>query len=297
MTDDAGLKTFLGEAAQHRLLTAAEERALGRRVRSGTVKEKSLDGEWRGTRDATTARNELVLCNIRLVVSVARYYRNRGLTDADVVQEGILGLNRAAEKFDPDKDIRFSTYATLWIKQAIQRGLSKGSAAIRLPSTLAGNRAKVRGYQLRNPEATLQDVADSCDLELADVVRALEAAEVVTSLDREIGTDETAHTLLDALADPHADDPHHLVDDDLSPLLAVALDALSLERRPGKTMKTGRQHRRVIEMNFGIGCPQKSLKEIEATLGGTKKGNSLNTIKSMRRDGMAWIEAYFEREL
>lgn len=252
-----GLQRFLTEAAAHRLLTAHEERALGRRVQKGDM----------------SARNELVLSNIRLVVSIARYYRNRGLPMEDVIQHGIIGLNRAAEKFDPDKDIRFSTYATLWIKQAIQRGLTSGGAAIRLPSTVAGIRAKVRAAMLRHPEADAQFLADLLELDEDDVQRALDAAEVVTSLDREVVSDDHTHTMLDAIYDPHADDPHDLVADDISGELYEALAALE------------REHRRVIEMHFGLtGKPPMTVVEISEKL-----SISLNTVKKLRTEAITFL--------
>lgn len=259
MADDDGLQGFLAAAANHRLLTASEEKALGRRAQAGD-------------RDA---RNELVLCNIRLVVSVARYYRNRGLPMSDVVQNGILGLNRAAEKFDPNQGTRFSTYATLWIKQAIQRGLTSGATAIRVPSTVAGNRAKVRSAQVRYPEADTEFLADLLDLDAADVERALDAAEVVTSLDREVVTDDHTHTMLDAMADPWADDPHEVLADDLSGELRQAL------------AKLPRNHRRVIEMHFGLGAKKPmTVTEIASALGA---GFSVNTVKTLRGEALEFL--------
>lgn len=257
MTDDTSLQKFLAETAGHRLLTAREEKALGRRALAGDK----------------NARNELVLCNIRLVVSIARYYRNRGLSLGDVVQNGIIGLNRAAEKFDPERDIRFSTYATLWIRQAIQRGLISGGAAIRLPSSVASSRAKVRSVQAKHPDADFDFIADLLDIDVKEVARAFGAAEVVTSIDREMSTDEHTHTILDAVADPDADDPHEMVEDDLSDELRSALDAME------------RGHRRVIEMHFGLkGKQPMTVKEIA-----TKLGKSENTVKTLRAEAVEFL--------
>jgi RNA polymerase primary sigma factor len=144
----------------------------------------------------------------------------------DVVQHGIIGLNRAAEKFDPSKDIRFSTYATLWIKQAIQRGITSGGTAIRLPSTVASNRAKVRAALVKYPDADDEFLADLLDLDTGEVERALDAAEVVTSLDREVQTDEHTHTMLDAMPTRTPTIPYDLVTDDLSDELRAALAAM-----------------------------------------------------------------------
>lgn len=263
MTDEISLQKFLSEAANHRLLTAHEEKALGRRSQAGD----------------RTARNELVLCNIRLVISIARYYRNRGLAMEDVIQEGIIGLNRAAEKFDPDREIRFSTYATLWIKQAIQRGLQNTGIAIRLPYAVSSIRGKVRAAQAKHPDEDINFIADLLDLDVEDVQAAIDAAEVVTSIDREVTTDEHMHTILDAMSDPFAEDPFEVVEDDLTDELRAAVKQLDT------------QYRRVVEMHFGLnGKPPMSVKEIAAKLG----LNSENTVKARRTKGLALLAQRLE---
>jgi RNA polymerase sigma factor (sigma-70 family) len=265
MTEDDGLKHFLTLAADHRLLSASEEKTLGRRVQAGGPRGRE-------------ARDTLVLSNIRLVVSIARYYRNRGLPLDDVVQHGIIGLNRAAEKFDPGKDIRFSTYATLWIKQAIQRGLTSGGTAIRLPSSVAGTRSKVRAALVTHPDADAQFLSDMLDLDVDEVQKALDAAEVVTSLDREVPSDEHVHTMLDAIPDPNADDPHDLVTDDFSAELRAGLSSL------------GREHRRVIELSFGLtGQPPKTVTEIAKVVQRNGKPVAANTIKKLRAEALAHL--------
>lgn len=280
--DEDGLNRFLAEAAAHRLLTAGEERALGRRVQAGIGPGAKL------TPDALAARNELVTSNIRLVVSVARYYRNRGLPMSDVIQDGIKGLHRAAEKYDPEREIRFSTYATLWIKQAIQRGLASAGTAIRLPSTVAGIRVKVRAVKMKHPDADVQFIADLLDLDVEDIERAVDAAEVVTSLDREVTTDEHSHTLLDAMSDGDALDPFEEVMDDLSADLYLALDAL--ERNFDDRYGNGKKHRRVIEMHFGLtGRPPLTMQEISDKLGGSDKGFSINTVKNLRAEAIEFL--------
>jgi RNA polymerase primary sigma factor len=282
MTDDTGLNRFLAEAAQHRLLTAKEERTLGRKVQAG-IKEGETPIL---TASARAARNELVRCNVRLVVSVARYYRGRGLPMEDVIQNGILGLNRAAEKYDPTRDIRFSTYATLWIKQAIQRGFTSGSTAIRVPSTVAAARAKVRAAMLRYPDADMTFLADFCDLDVGEVERALEAAEVVTSLDRAIGGEADAHTLLDSLADPHGIDPHA---DDVHDH-RVLYDALA-----GLERDASLDHRRIIEMTFGFeGNPPMKAEDIAKKVKhreGARRGSpvSTNLVKTMRDEALDYL--------
>jgi RNA polymerase sigma factor (sigma-70 family) len=262
MAEEDGLQRFLAVAADHRLLTARDEKTLGKRAQQGD----------------RAARDELVLSNIRLVVSIARYYRNRGLPMEDVIQHGIIGLNRAAEKFDPSKDIRFSTYATLWIKQAIQRGIASGGAAIRLPSTVASNRAKVRAERARHPDATTEFIADLLDLDTGEVERALDAAEVVTSLDREVQSDDFTHTMLDAMPDTFAEDPYDLVTDDLSDELRTALAAMD------------REHRRVIELAFGLtGKQPMTVAEMAKAIKRNGKPVSVNTVKTLRAEGIEFL--------
>ena len=118
---------YLAEIGRSKLLTADDERALARRVQAG-------DG---------TARCEMIESNLRLVVKIARRYLNRGLPLIDLIEEGNLGLIRAVEKFDPEKGFRFSTYATWWIRQAVERGLMNQAKTIRLPIHIA---KELNGY-------------------------------------------------------------------------------------------------------------------------------------------------------
>jgi RNA polymerase sigma factor (sigma-70 family) len=216
MTDDTGLQHFLNQAANHRLLTAQEERDLARRAAAGD----------------DSAREKLILSNIRLVVSIARHYRNRGLPYSDVIQEGVLGLDRAARKFDPERGYRFSTYATLWIKQAIQRGLSGASTTIRLPPLVADRRLKARAKLLEDPDLGVDDIAEMLEVTPAHIAGALGAAEVVTSLDRiEWTSPDSDRTLLDTLADPFSPDPEDGISAYPEALVRRAARALPYEQR------------------------------------------------------------------
>lgn len=232
------LQQFLNQAASHRLLTAAEERALARRWREGDE----------------DARLELIKCNMRLVISIARRHQHRGVELLDLIQDGYLGLDRASRKFDPDRGFKFSTYATWWIRQAIQRGIAANRFTIRVPAQAVEHRAKARDALRRDPEASVHDVATSLELTPAQVQRALDSAEVVVSLDRELFiSDGHSQSLLDTLPDPHADDPSE-----------VSADGTLVREELAKLPDLQRQ---VLELRFGFdGAPARSLAEVADAL-------------------------------
>lgn len=251
---DPGLQLFLNRAAGHKLLTAQEERDLARRAKLGDDR----------------ARHRLIESNLRLVIAIARRYRNRGVPFGDLIQEGTLGLDRAARKFDPDRGFRFSTYATLWIRQSIQRGISGSGSTIRLPPQVAEHRAKARAAQRRDPAQTLEEIAEDMDAPLELIERALAAAEVVTSTDRFVSADDDyTRTLLDTIADPHATDPWEDLPEDTAGL-TEALKALSP------------QQRRVVELRFGFGGEHpRSLAEVAEVM-----GLSTTTVQTAQREAL-----------
>jgi RNA polymerase primary sigma factor len=177
-TTDA-LQLFLNEAGRHRLLTPAEEIELSKRVERGDLE----------------AKDRLVTSNLRLVVSIARKYQNLGeLTLLDLIQEGTLGLIRAAEKFDWRKGFRFSTYATLWIRQAVSRAIDERGRTIRLPINVAQRERKIAAAErelstrLGRPP-TLDEIAEHTQVEPRHVAELRDLARKVTSLDRPVGED------------------------------------------------------------------------------------------------------------
>jgi RNA polymerase primary sigma factor len=180
-TTDA-LQLFLNEAGRYPLLTPAEEIELAKRVERG-----DLD-----------AKNRMINSNLRLVVSIARKYHNVGeLSLLDLIQEGMFGLIRAVEKFDWRKGFRFSTYATLWIRQAIGRALDERGRTIRVPINVAQRERKIAGAERelatrlgRTP--TLEEVAAAVDLAPGQVKELREIARTVTSLEKPVGDDSAA---------------------------------------------------------------------------------------------------------
>ena len=177
------LQQFLNEAGRYPLLTGAEELELAQAIERGDL----------------AAKDRLVNSNLRLVVSIARRYQGVGdLCLLDLIQEGMLGLIRAAEKFDWRKGFKFSTYATLWIRQAIQRGLADRGRTIRLPVNVAQRERKIAATERQlsvklGRDPTIEEIAEAADLEPAQVAELRDVARTVTSIDRPVGDDaETA---------------------------------------------------------------------------------------------------------
>jgi RNA polymerase primary sigma factor len=174
-TTDA-LQLFLNEIRRYPLLTADQEVDLSKRIEQGDLE----------------AKERMINSNLRLVVSIAKKYQGQELSLLDLIQEGIFGLIRAAEKFDWRKGYKFSTYATFWIRQAIQRGLANKARTIRIPVHIGQRERKIvraeRDLSTRlGRDPTDDEIAAASDLPLEQVVEVRDAARTVTSLDRPIG--------------------------------------------------------------------------------------------------------------
>src|SRR5437660_12390111 len=174
-TTDA-MSLFLREAARHPLLTREEEVELAKRIERGALDAKERMGN----------------SNLRLVISNARKYQGLDLPLLDLIQEGILGLIRAAEKFDYRKGYKFSTYATFWIRESIQRAIANRSRTIRIPVHIGQRERKIARAQrdlvvALGREPTDEELARAAEVDVSDVRHAQEVARVVTSLDRPVG--------------------------------------------------------------------------------------------------------------
>ncbi len=177
-TTDA-LQLFLNEVSRHRLLTAEEEVALAKRIERG-------DQE---------AKERMINSNLRLVVSLAKKYQAAQLSLLDLIQEGILGLIRAVEKFDWRRGYKFSTYATWWIRQAIERGIANKAREIRVPVHVLQRERRLARVEREmaaelNREPTDEELAKRAEIPLSQLRDVREAARVLTSLDRPVGEDE-----------------------------------------------------------------------------------------------------------
>src|SRR6476646_5893527 len=175
------LQLFLNEAGRYPLLTAAQEVALAKRIEEGDKPAKDL----------------LVNSNLRLVVSIAKKYQGHGLTLLDLIQEGIIGLIRAAEKFDWRKGFKFSTYATWWIRQAVQRGVANKARTIRIPVHVVERESRVlraeRELVAKLERApTDEEVSQTTKLPVKQVREVRAAARAVASLDKPVGEDGDA---------------------------------------------------------------------------------------------------------
>src|SRR5687768_13830054 len=179
-TTDA-LQLFLNEVGRYQLLTAKEEVELAKRIERGDKEAKEL----------------MINSNLRLVVSIAKRYQGHGLSLLDLIQEGIIGLIRAVEKFDWRRGYKFSTYATWWIRQAVQRGVANKAREIRIPVHIVEREQKITraerelSVKLGRPP-TDEEVAEAAKISLKHLREVREAARAVTSLDKPLGDDNDA---------------------------------------------------------------------------------------------------------
>jgi RNA polymerase primary sigma factor len=229
---NSSLQPYLRNIGAIDLLTSEQEISLSRKVQEGDA----------------AARRAMTEANLRLVVSIAKHYRNQGLSLSDLIQEGNIGLIRAVDKFDPDKGFRFSTYATWWIRQAISRALADKARTIRIPVHVVEKLNKIlrteNKLQIdlgRNP--TTQEIADSVGLEVEEVESIKKSSQLTISLDKSVGEDDTLEMgdLGTFLVDENAEDPHDVAE--VTQRNEVLVDVLD-------TLKA--RDRRILELRFGL---------------------------------------------
>jgi len=260
------LQLFLQDVGKHKLLTAAEEVALAKRVERGDK----------------TAKERMINANLRLVVSIAKKYRGHGVPFLDLIQDGVIGLNRAVEKFDWRKGYKFSTYATWWIRQACQRAISNQGATIRVPVHVQERQQKLARARQRlevklEREPTVEELAKETGLKESHIEEALSTADASVSLNQSVGSDGDGE-LGDLFADRSAVDPADEADETLQRLeVRRAVEALQ------------EPDRRVLELRFGFTGEQWTLEAIGKELGLTRERVRQIEHEALRklRDAMA----------
>jgi RNA polymerase primary sigma factor len=252
----------MNAAGRYQLLTAAEEVALAKRVERGD----------------RAAKERMINSNLRLVVSIAKRYQGRGMQLGDLIQEGVIGLNRAVEKFDWRRGYKFSTYATWWIRQACQRAVSNQSATIRIPTHVHERRVKLARARSRiqaatGEDPTVEELAKATGLDLVYVEEALGAVEASVSLNQAIGSDGDGE-FGDLFADANAVDPSEEAGDALRrKFVRDALKQLPERERP------------VLELRFGFEGQSTSLEQI-----GRELSMSRERVRQVERDALAKLQ-------
>jgi RNA polymerase primary sigma factor len=242
------LQLFLNEAGRYPLLTAAEEVELAKLIERGDA----------------AAKNRMINSNLRLVVSIAKRYQGHGLSLLDLIQEGVIGLIRAVEKFDWRRGYKFSTYATWWIRQAVQRGVANKSRTIRIPVHIADREQKI-GRAERELTAKLgrpptdDEISRASKITLKQLQEVRGAARAVTSLDKPLGDDNDASIgdLVGVAANG--------VEEEVEVSLTESTLHRALEKLPPR-------ERDVITLRYGLGREEpQSLEEIGRRLGITRE--------------------------
>ena len=262
------LQAFLTDIGKVDLLTAAQEVALAKRIEQGDH----------------GAKQEMVAANLRLVVSIAKRYRNQGVPFLDLIQEGTIGLARAAEKFDHRKGFKFSTYATWWIRQSVTRALADKSRTIRMPvhvveklNTILRSARKLRSELCREPTPT--EIADDLDFPLDEVEKILRSSQTPVSLELPVGDGEAAefgHFLADSAPLPED------IADDNSRVRALTGSLATLTLR----------ERRVLELRFGLdGREPATLEEIGVIFSVTRE-----RIRQIEKRSMAKLSDLTEMQ-
>jgi len=254
-------RLYLKEIGFSPLLTAEEEVFYARKARKGEE----------------AARKRMIESNLRLVVKIARRYMNRGLALLDLIEEGNLGLIRAVEKFDPERGFRFSTYATWWIRQTIERAIMNQTRTIRLPVHVLKEinvylRAARYLSQKLDHEPTPEEVATLLDKPIDDVKEMFGLNERIASVDAPLDNDPE-RSLLDAIADERTPDPERIMqDEDLHSLVQAWLDELNHKQRE------------VVERRFGLNNREIStLEEVGSDIGVTRERVRQIQVEALKR--------------
>jgi RNA polymerase nonessential primary-like sigma factor len=262
-------RLYLSEIGFSKLLTPEEEVHYARLAQRGDL----------------AARQRMIESNLRLVVKIARRYMNRGLALLDLIEEGNLGLIRAVEKFDPERGFRFSTYATWWIRQTIERAIMNQTRTIRLPIHVVKEinvylRAARKLAQTLDHEPSAEDIGALLDKPMTEVERMLGLNERITSVDTPYGK-EADRPLLDTIPDDTAVDPSDRIQSDGL--------TLQIERWLGKLNE---KQREVVERRFGLrGHENSTLEQVAAELGVTRE-----RVRQIQMDALKRLRHILEQD-
>ena len=238
---DQSTRMYFSEIGKVSLLTAEEEKELGRKIQKG-------DNE---------AKKKLAEHNVKLVVSIAKRYQNRGIDFLDLIQEGNLGLMSAVEKFDPEKGFRFSTYATWWIKQAITRDIANSARTIRIPVHIVEKLHKIWGCErdLRKMgmEPTNEDISKLTNIPLDDIEKIKKSDKTMLSLDMTIG-DQGDTLLKELIPDPSAGPEEITIIKSALPVLLETIEEIykPLPKKGEEINKRRQRDKEILIRRFGL---------------------------------------------
>lgn len=262
-------RLYLSEIGSSNLLTAEEEVKFARLAQKGDM----------------ASRQRMIESNLRLVVKIARRYMNRGLALLDLIEEGNLGLIRAVEKFDPERGFRFSTYATWWIRQTIERAIMNQTRTIRLPIHVVKEinvylRAARHLAQTQDHEPTTEEIAELLDKPIDEVKRMLGLNERIASVDTPFGKDADK-PLLETIPDRQTLDP------------SVSLQNEGLNANLDTWLaKLNQKQREVVERRFGLhGYENSTLEQVANELGVTRE-----RVRQIQMDALKRLRAILEKE-
>lgn len=270
------LDLYLSEMSQEPLLTHDQEIELAQRILAGreTEEQALID-------DANAARKHLTRANTRLVVSIAKKYRNRGMAFIDLIQEGNFGLMHAVEKYDHTLGYRFSTYATYWIHQSIGRALTNKSRSIRLPVHVDARlktlyRTRTEMEQVLGREPSIEELAEKLEMEAADIIDLQRVGRTAVSLDEKVGSEEDTERM-ELVEDVNAEAPIDFV---AREMLTTDIDKVLAERLSPREAQ-------ILRMRYGLnGREPQTLKEI-----GKKFGLSRERIRQLERRALRQLRS------
>jgi RNA polymerase primary sigma factor len=279
-SDDA-IKLYLKEIQKTKLLTAEEERALARRIASGDM----------------AARDHMIESNLRLVVKIAKRYMNRGLPFLDLIEEGNMGLIKAVERFKLSKECRFSTYATWWIRQSIERALVNQSRTIRLPVHVSDDINKFIKISRElvhrfNREPQVDEIAEAMGVEPAYIRRLMVLVKKTYSIEHPMGENRD-YSLIDTIEDTNANDPSVFLEDlDKFAHIQEWLESLADNEREILVLRFGLEDREpqtldTIGQKFGV--TRERIRQIEA--------KSLDKLRKIMEERDAQSKAFMEQDL